>query len=253
MDRALVTGASSGIGKELSLILLKRGYFVTLLIRDQNRDLSFCKEYEGLFEVFLCDLANPNSRYEVVKKIEEEPYSLIINNAGFGLYGPVMMHDQEEEKALVEVNVQAVFDVSLAALRSFKKFQIKGTILNVSSIASIIYPFPLFTTYSATKAFVTSFSRSLDRETAKEGIRVLVALPGQVQTPFRKKAAKSQTEESKSSMSAYFAANKIMKQIDKKKGQSVFNWPYKLLEVFYPFIPSFIIEFFVKKNISNRL
>jgi short-subunit dehydrogenase len=253
MPKALITGANSGIGKELSRQLALKGYNITLHVRNKDKAIDFLEGDKISFDVIAADLSNQEERKLLLTKIIEESYDLVINNAGFGLYGPIDSHTLEEEKSLLEVNINALFEIIYKAIESFKKHNKKGVILNVSSVAAFISPFPYFSSYAASKAFVLSLSKSLDAELKKEGIRVLVSCPGQVNTPFRVKASKYKSAESTKTMSASFAAKTMIKQIENGKRVSIFSFSYRIMLLLFPLIPSSIIEAILRANINKRI
>lgn len=253
MPKALITGANSGIGKEIAKQLAALGYKLTLHIRNFQRTIDFLDPSQVAFDVIVADLAEPEQRALLLKKIDQENYDLIINNAGLGLYGRLDTHTFKEEKELIEVNVNSLFEITFRAIASFKTHKKKGTILNVSSAAAFVTPFPYFASYAASKAFVLNLSKSLDAELCPLGIRVLASCPGQIKTPFRIKASKFKSQESENAMSAEYAAKRIVTQIKKGKRTDVFNFSYKIALLLVKFLPSKLLEIILKSNIEKRI
>jgi short-subunit dehydrogenase len=250
MLKALITGANGGIGRALAQKLSQEGYFLFLTYRDDSNFLIF-KEISSPKQIIKVDLTVPQDRLRIIQLIEEENFDLIINNAGFGLYGPLYLHDLKEEKNLVEVNVTALFEFTAHAIQTMIKKKRKGIIVNIASCAAFFSPFPYFASYSASKAFVLQLSKSLDAEVKKFGIRVLTSCPGPVASNFRLKASKFKNVENKNSMTCEFAAHEILKQIKKKTCVTIFNAPYRLFTVIARFMPSCLLERLVKKAIKK--
>src|SRR5580693_8214964 len=148
---ALVTGASSGLGKALCHLLAKKG--VRLIVTGRNR--SKLEELHGL--VHVADLAQ--SRDSLIKLIHEHVPDLVINNAGWGLYGDALSHTTKEQMDILEVNANAVLEISLEAARAMIKAKTEGAIVNIASGAAF-FAFPTLAVYAASKAFVGSFSEA---------------------------------------------------------------------------------------------
>ena len=176
--KALITGASSDLGIALAQALHHKGYELLLTARTQP---------PLPFPFRAADLTQDCS--PIISWIQEECPSLIINNAGAGLYGPALSHSTQEQLDLLELNAKALLELTLEGARALQKQSKKGTILNIASAAGL-FPYPTFSVYSASKGFVTTLSQALDAELKPQGIRVLVACPGQIATSFRQKASK---------------------------------------------------------------
>ncbi len=214
---ALVTGASSGLGKELCIQLAAKK--IPLLITGKNKQA--LEETAHLLptdvEICVSDLKN---RKNLIAKIHERTPDLIINNAGVGYYGDVLTHNLET----IEVNVEALTEISLESAKALASQNKKGTIMNISSAAAF-FTYPSYVLYSASKAYVNSFSKSLDAELKKKGIRVLCVCPGQIDTPFHLKSGKKL----RLAMPVEKAAKLILKQIEKQKPFNIIDWRYKIL------------------------
>jgi short-subunit dehydrogenase len=253
MLKALLTGANSGIGKEIAYCLASKGYKLTLVVRNSKRKIDFLDPKKVEFEVFEADLCHVDDRKKLLIKIEESSFDVVINNAGLGLYGPIDSHEFQEEKELLEVNISALFEITFKAIESFKNQGKKGTIINVSSVAAFISPFPYFASYAASKSFVLSLSKSLDFELKSSGIRVLVSCPGPVKTSFRAKASKLKSKESNNTMSAQYAARRIIDQIERGQAVDIFNFPYRLYIFFIKLIPSYVVAYFLRNTIKRLM
>jgi hypothetical protein len=234
-EHALLTGATGGLGQELTKILLREQIPLTRT----GRDASKCQ-----IEI-PCDLLRPEP---ILQFIEEKAPDLVINNAGFTLYGDAINRSQQE---IFEVNASAVFKITLAAAKRLKELGRSGVVLNVSSAAALL-SFPGMATYAAAKAFVASFSQSLDAEMRPYGIRVLTTLPGPIKTPFASHAAGHPYKESPLSLSAQRAANRIWKQILSKKNYQIIDWRTRLLLQLARLLPRKQVENYLHKEIINR-
>lgn len=252
---ALVTGASSGIGEALCRLLAGQG--IDLLISGRNQEKLDRLKDELAKKVtvtsFAADLSIPEERAMLIDKVRYFVPDLVINNAGYGLYGSVLSHETEASMELIEVDVNAVVQLSIEAARALASQKREGVIMNVSSIVAF-FPFPNLALYAAAKAFVNSFSASFDHEMQPCGIRILAACPGQVDTHFRERAGGKErtSEEKKSVMSAEFAAVQIWKQIQKQKPIHVFSRSYWLMSLFSRFIPRQLLMTFLQAGIAKK-
>jgi uncharacterized protein len=187
----VITGASAGIGSALAHVFAANGHEVVLVARREQLlvDLADAIAAQGFIRptVLRADVA----RIDAARRIGEalltqglEP-DIIVNNAGFGLVGAASELDRAEQLAMIDLNVRALTDLSLAWLDVLERRQ--GGILNVASVAAFL-PGPGMAVYYATKAYVLSFSEALHRELAGSGVRVTVLCPGPVPTEFQARA-----------------------------------------------------------------
>jgi uncharacterized protein len=186
--RALVTGASSGLGAEFARQLSGRGADLVLVARRTERLEALAAELATDAEVLGADLeeADDLARVEARLRSEDGPVDLLVNNAGFGAYGAFAHLPIERQAAMVAVNVAALTRLSHAAAeRSVERGS--GGIINVGSIAGF-QPDPHAAVYGASKAFVRSFTEALHEELAGTGVRVMLLAPGVVQTEFQEVA-----------------------------------------------------------------
>jgi short-subunit dehydrogenase len=185
---ALVTGASAGLGTEFARQLAARGYDLALAARRRDRLEALAAEVERDFKVKTVvvesDLSRPGASAALLAELDEKgiELDLLVNNAGVGMHGPAIDFPVEKVAALVQLNVNALMELALAAAKRMAA-RGSGAILNVSSTASF-QPMPYFAVYAATKAFVTNFSLALARELAPRGVRVLAHCPGPTKTEF---------------------------------------------------------------------
>ena len=187
----LITGASSGIGAALAHEFAANGHELVLVARREQAlaALADAIAAKGATRptVLGADLARPDATQAIAAALEQrglEP-DVVVNNAGFGLLGAADELDRVEQLAMIDLNVRALTDLSLAFINSLKRR--KGGILNVASIAAFM-PGPGMAVYYATKAYVLSFSEALHRELKPQGVRVTVLCPGPVPTEFQARA-----------------------------------------------------------------
>lgn len=250
---ALVTGASSGIGRALCFILAEKG--INLII--SGRNLNELEETAQVLrrnvavQIVQADLAIPHERKTLIELIRLRAPDLVINNAGFALYNDAILHETEKQMQILEVNGMALLQITLEAAKAMKAHKMRGVIMNISSVAGF-FIFPCFSVYAASKSFVNELSQSLDYELAPEGIRVLAACPGMVDTNFRVRSGGTSNIKKEGLMTAQYAAEQIWNQINQKKRLNIFNWKYRLAVLARHFIPQFLYSKILKKNIKER-
>jgi uncharacterized protein len=188
-NSALVTGASSGIGREMARKLGFSGVDLVLVARDTDRLKALADELDGVgVEVLGADLADAGQLAAVEARLAdpERPIDLLVNNAGFGTYGAFADLPVDGEEREIRVNVVAVARLAHAALGPMQA-RGHGTIVNVSSVAGL-QATPGNATYGASKAFVACFSEALHGEARSKGVHVMAALPGFTRTEFSERA-----------------------------------------------------------------
>jgi uncharacterized protein len=185
---ALVTGASSGIGASCARLLARAGTDVVLVARDAGRLEEVAAQLRDRckvsVEVLAADLTDRAGRDRVEARLADHsrPVELLVNNAGFGTAGPFARQPAESAERLIELNVLALTRLAHAVLPGMLG-RGHGGILNVSSVAGFFVS-PDSAVYSATKAFVTSFSESLHVEVRRAGVHVTALCPGFTRTEF---------------------------------------------------------------------
>lgn len=227
---ALVTGATSGIGEELCKLLASKGISLIITGRNLEKLNQLSSELSSQVKVasVSADLETIEGRKKVLALIHAQKPDLVINNAGFGLYGDSLSYETSELMKVLEVNCAVVLEFSLEAARTLISDKKRGVIVNIASAAAFIIS-PTLCVYSATKAFVNQFSEAFDMEVKPQGVRVLSACPGVVNTNFRQRAGGEVSSPMINfEMSAPFAAEEIWRQIQKGKPSYVFHWPYRI-------------------------
>ena len=181
---ALVTGASSGIGQEIAVQLAMSGVSLVVVARRADRLESLAVRFKNV-EVIVADLSTTDGVAQVEARIVDSsktPIDLLVNNAGFGSSGLMHEIDLDRLSREIHVNVLALTRLSHAAIKAMVPNG-RGYLLNVSSVASF-QPGPGSTVYSATKAYVTSFTEALHEELRGTGVRVTALCPGFTRTEF---------------------------------------------------------------------
>ena len=180
---ALVTGASSGIGAEFARQLAGRGHRLVLVARRLERLDALVAELGNARAVAL-DLgeAGAAGRLMADLAVHGERVSLLINNAGFGLWGPFAELDGPRQRAMINLNCGALVELAHAVLPDMLARK-AGAILNVASTGAF-QPGPRIAVYFATKAFVLSFSEALHEEVRRDGVSVTALCPGPTATEF---------------------------------------------------------------------
>jgi uncharacterized protein len=182
--KALITGASSGIGRDFARELSRRGYDLILAARRVPRMEKLARELNTHVSVVGVDLARQDQCYDLYRQACDESVDIVINCAGFGVFGPFDETDLERELELIRVNIRAVHILTKLFYRDFKKRD-SGYILNVASSAAF-QPGPLLSSYYASKAYVLHLTEALAEELRRDSSRVYIGAlcPGPVQTEF---------------------------------------------------------------------
>lgn len=187
----LITGASAGIGAALARTFARNGHDLLLIARREQRLVELADAIAASGhrrpEYLSVDLQRHDAAADIgaaMERLGVEP-EVVVNNAGFGLLGPAASLSRSEQLAMVDVNVRALTDLSLAFVDALARR--RGGILNVASVAAFL-PGPNMAVYYATKAYVVSFSAALHWELRPRGIRVTALCPGPVPTEFQARA-----------------------------------------------------------------
>lgn len=187
---ALVTGSSSGIGEALARALAGRGFNLVLVARREEALDKLSKELKARHsvscDVLAADLTDPKGVEATAERIRDRAVTTVVNNAGYGSVGFFHELPLDEELGEIELNVSALVALSHAALEMMVPRR-SGNLLNVASTASF-QPGPKNATYSATKAFVRSFTEALHEEVRSSGVHVTALCPGFTRTAFQSRA-----------------------------------------------------------------
>lgn len=211
--KALITGASSGIGRDMAKYLGSKGFDLIIVARDKQKLEEVKAEIKTNVEIITMDLAseeNCKKLYEQVKDVD-----VLINNAGFGAFGKFTETSLDTELEMVKTNIMGVHILTKLFLADMVKRD-KGYILNVSSIAGFL-PGPLMSTYYSTKAYVLRLTQGLQEELKKQKSNVVLSVlcPGPTATNFLSRAGV--TFKTKSASSEYVAKYAMEKMLSGKK------------------------------------
>lgn len=189
--KALITGASSGLGADMARVLVEEGYEVILVARRKTKLEKLAKELGEKAQIIIMDISSTYNCMELYNKVKKEKIDILINNAGFGLFGEFTESNLDKELDMIDLNIKAVHTLTKLFLKDFKKRD-KGYILNVASSAGFM-PGPLMSTYYASKNYVVSLTQAIHEELKKEESNVSISLlcPGPVDTEFNRVAGVS--------------------------------------------------------------
>ena len=251
--KALITGASSGIGKDMARILAQKNYELVLVARDVKKLEETKNELKEItkVEIISTDLSNEENCKELYKKVQN--IDILINNAGFGDCGNLTKTSLEKDLNMIKTNIIAYHILTKLYLIDMKAKN-QGKILNVASIAGFM-PGPLMATYYATKNYVVRLSEAIREELKKEksNIQISILCPGPVETNFNKVAnVKFNLREANSMNVAKYA----IKKLEKGKFYIVPGIDIKIAKIGAKIIPSNIIAKFAymaqKKKINGK-
>jgi short-subunit dehydrogenase len=187
----IVTGASAGIGVALARVFARNNHELVLVARRADRLKTLADEIAATGKTrphtFAFDLAEPGAadRLRAALAAQGLEAQYVVNNAGFGLVGVAASRDRAEQLRMIDLNMRALTDLSLAFVDSMGRR--RGGVLNIGSMAGFL-PGPGMAVYYATKAYVLSLSEALHSELAHRGIKVTVLCPGPVPTEFAARA-----------------------------------------------------------------
>ena len=221
--KALITGASSGMGRDMAKILSQKGYDLILVARDEKRLEEVKKQLKTEARIVAMDI----SKEENCKKLYEEnkDIDILINNAGFGDCGHFEETSLDKDIQMIHTNIIAYHILTKLYLKEMIKKD-SGKILNVASIAGFM-PGPLMTTYYSTKNYVVRFSESIREELRRKKSKVQISIlcPGPVDTNFNKVA---DVEFALKGLSSEYVAKYAINKFLKGKFYIVPGWKIKL-------------------------
>lgn len=244
--KALITGASSGMGRDMAKILSKKGYDLILVARDEKKLEEVKKQLKTETKIVVMDI----SKEENCKKIYEEnkDIDILINNAGFGDCGHFEETSLDKDIQMIHTNIIAYHILTKLYLKEMIKKD-SGKILNVASIAGFM-PGPLMTTYYSTKNYVVRFSESIREELRRKKSKVQISIlcPGPVDTNFNKVA---DVEFALKGLSSEYVAKYAINKFFKGKFYIVPGWKIKLARIGAKLAPaSFVAK--ISYNMQKR-
>lgn len=234
--KALITGASSGMGRDMAKILSQKGYDLILVARDEKKLEEVKKQLKTETKIVVMDI----SKEENCKKIYEEnkDIDILINNAGFGDCGHFEETSLDKDIQMIHTNIIAYHILTKLYLKEMIKKD-SGKILNVASIAGFM-PGPLMTTYYSTKNYVVRFSESIREEIRRKKSKVQISIlcPGPVDTNFNKVA---DVEFALKGLSSEYVAKYAINKFFKGKFYIVPGWKIKLARIGAKLAPASLV------------
>lgn len=186
--KALITGASSGIGRDMARYMSQKGFDLILTARNINKLVKLQKELNTNVEIIYSDLSKENAPFELYSKCKNKNIDLLINNAGYGIFGEFDKISMKDELDMLNVNIRSVHILTKLFLRDFKRLN-RGYILNVASSAGFMTG-PLMSSYYASKNYIVRLSLAIHEELkkSKSNVKISVFCPGPVNTNFNNRA-----------------------------------------------------------------
>jgi hypothetical protein len=183
----LITGASSGLGKEMTLYLKNQGHKIYAVARDKKKLDKIYKKYECI-KTLEFDLRDPDNCCKLYNKLKNKDIDILINNAGFGDSGNFSDTSLNKELDMIDLNIKAYHILTKLFLKEFIKKD-RGKILNVASIAGFM-PGPYMATYYATKSYILNLTLAINEELRqqKSNVKISIFCPGPIKTNFEQVA-----------------------------------------------------------------
>ena len=238
--RALITGASSGIGRDMARYLSNLGYDLVIVARRKELLEELKNELKTDVKIECVDISNKENCEGLFERNKD--IDILINNAGFGKFGTFEEVKLEDEINMINTNIVSVQVLTKLYLQEMKKKN-KGYILNVASISGVLPGGPLMATYYATKSYVTSLTRAIRKELEieKSKVKVSVLCPGPVKTNFNTVAdVKFSLEGLTSEYVAKYAIDKMLMN----KGTIIPGTTIKILNFIKRFLPTNLLLYF---------
>ena len=211
--KALITGASSGIGKNTAYVLANKGIDLILVARNKDEMLKIKENVKVNVDIIEMDLQNSKNVFKLYEICKDENIDILINNAGFGLFGIFTETDLTRELEMIDLNIKAYHILTKLFLKDFVEKD-NGFILNVASSAGFMAG-PRLSTYYATKNYVLKLTMAINEELRQSGSNVVVSAlcPGPVNTNFNKVAnGEFSIKEASPKYVAEYAINKMFKK-----------------------------------------
>ncbi len=242
--KALITGASSGIGRDMARYLSSLGYDLVIVARRQSLLEELKKDLKTNVEIECMDVSNEENCKNLFMKYPD--IDILINNAGFGKFGEFLYTDINEEINMINTNIVAVQVLTKLYLQKMQNKN-KGHILNVASIAGLLPGGPLMSTYYATKSYIVSLTRSIAKELEikKSDVKVHVLCPGPVNTNFNNVA---NVRFSLRGLSSEYVAKYTIDKMLKNKKVIIPGFSIKALAFFSKISPTGIVLYLTYKR-----
>jgi uncharacterized protein len=252
----MITGATSGIGYEMAQQLAAKKFDLVLVARRAEKlasTKSLLEKQHGIqVNIFTKDLSLPQQASELYEEVKARnlEVTMLVNNAGVGMYGEFINTDLQEELRMIEVNVASV----VALTKLFVQDMIvrkRGRIMNVASLLSFL-PFPYYSVYSATKAFVLAFSQTFAAELEGSGVKLVTLCPGPVDTAFNTDAMwKTNAYKANKPIAASVVAKEGVELLLSGKGKKIVGFNNWFISNLPRITPDFLMMK-IKKNLASQ-
>ena len=242
--KALITGASSGIGRDIARYLSSLGYDLVIVARRENLLKELKEDLKTNVEIECMDVSQTENCYKLAEKHPD--IDILINNAGFGKFGEFIETDIQQEISMVNTNVVGVQLLTKLYLQKMQEKN-KGYILNVASIAGLLPGGPLMATYYATKSYIVSMTRSIAEELRirNSDVKICALCPGPVNTDFDNVA---NVKFSLKGLSSEYVAKYAIDKMFKNKKIIIPGKTIKLLAVISKLSPANIVLYMTYKR-----
>lgn len=212
--KALITGASSGLGYDMAVILSKMGYELFVVARREDKLNELKGKLDTKVNIICLDLSEKENCFALYEQVKNDNIDILINNAGFGIFGEFVSTDIENELKMIDININAVHILTKLFLKDFVRKN-SGYIMNVASSAGFM-PGPLMSSYYASKAYVLNLTTAIHEELRREKSKINICslCPGPVDTEFNSVAKVSFGVKS---LESKYVAEYAIKQMFKKK------------------------------------
>jgi uncharacterized protein len=253
MKATLITGASSGIGEEFARRLAAENHDLVLVARSEKALHELCDElmleHKITAHYVVLDLTEDDADLRLFDETEKHRFEIewLINNAGFGAYGDFSKLDLEGEKRMIDLNIRALIALTHRYLPAMRERR-SGVIINVSSAAGF-QPIPFLANYSATKAFVNSFSEAIAEENKPYNVTVLALCPGSTRTNFQKVAGMEDALQVKGQQTAAEVVGTALDAVRRGRTKVVSGWSNYLVSVLVGFVPNRAITWALARGI----
>lgn len=244
----LITGASSGIGRDMAIYLGSKDYDLILVAKDKKKLEEVKNKINTKVEIIAMDLGDINNCYKLYDMVKDKNIEILINNAGFGLIGPFNESNISKELDMIDLNIKALHVLTKLFISDFIKRD-SGYILNVSSSAAF-QPGPLMATYYSTKAYVYNLTLALYEELRhiNSNVKISCLCPGPVDTNFNNVAG---CEFKIKSLPSDFVARYAIKKMFKGKLLIIPGFSIKMIYIFGRLLPN-KLKLRLTYNIQHR-
>lgn len=243
--KAIVTGASSGIGNDISKYLSKLGYDLVVVARREDKLMELKEQCQTNVDIVTMDLSIMDNVYKLYDMYKDQKIDILINNAGFGVFGEFIQTNLEKEMNMIDLNIKTMHALTKLFLPNMIK-ENYGYILNVGSIAGYMPSGPLFSSYYASKAYILHITRAIQTELKKihSNIKVSVLCPGPVNTEFNNVA---NVKFSVKALSSQYVAKYGIDMLLKGKKEIIPGTATKMLPFLVRIMPKRILSYFTYK------